>query len=592
MAKKEYASLVSQEKYVYEKEKDSFFRESIRRISDTYHKYISAIYCPKCGHLHIVDGRRYHNGRYLRKFLCPKCGYQNEVQQDGAWLTPETAMIFKMADGSIAVSLIIRKHTLLVAKDLKTPIYHGKLMRIRYVFNTNGHTYYKAPVYIDSGRPVPMYSKTINIRPVTYMHNDIIWSKHAMFPHFNEEMMELVERGYIPEDYVRKNRFHNLGNKMLDDIYTLLSMFHRQHSGFGKRIASIVREIDKNATDEDVIRLFIKRANIKNAGKKFRRSMATDIVKTFVGSVIFNKLQMTDINYFDIVKHVNPSFLEDERFIELANIIQKKYGEKALAKALQTSPSMFIDVINYMARLSVAVPITELENAIRYNIRDTHDVLLNMFREVQNQIECGTGIASVMQKHNDIESGKIKPQYISAAKTQVIHHAEETINNQIMYGEQEKALEENIGDIQFYLPPDTNHLKMAGDKLHNCVGHLYRMAAYRKKSIIVLMRQMDKFVGCIEINNGKIKQAYGPCNQRFTTDAQKAFNQWTEKHNLSTTTANTGLVNIGKEYVMPKYEDVIEKIKVLVASITIPASSQQINVNLNMPLQMRRNLPF
>ncbi len=591
MAKKEYAPLINQEKYVYDKDENPFFHESVRHIPDTYRKYVSAVYCPKCGHLHVVDGRRYRNGYYLRKFLCPECGYYNEVVQDGTWLTPKTAMIFKMADGSTAISLIIKKHTLLVAKDLKTPIYHGKLMRIRYVFNTNGHTYYKAPVYIDSGRPVPIYSKTINIRPVTYMHNDMGWSEHTMFPHFNTEMMELVERGYIPKDCVRRNRFHNVSNKMLDNIYMLLSMFHRQQSSFGRRIAKVVREIDKNATDEDVIRLFIKRANIKNAGKKFRRSMATDIVKTFVGSLIFKKLQITDINYFDIIKHVNPSLPEDERCVALVNVIRKKYGEKALIKALQNF-SVFYDVADYMNRLSEAVPAAELENAVRYNIHDTHGVLLDMFKEVQKQIECGTGIASVMQKHNDIESGKIKPQYISAAKKQVIRHAEETINNQIMYGEQEKSLEENIGNIQFYLPPDTDHLKMAGDKLHNCVGHLYRMPAYRKESIIVLMQQMNKFVGCIEINAGKIRQAYGPCNQQFASDAQKAFNLWTEKHNLSTTTANANLMNIGKEYVMPKYEDIIEKIKVLAASITIPASSRQINANPNMPLRMDRNLPF
>ena len=582
MAKKQYAPLVSQEKYVYEKNKNPFFRESIRRISDTCREYVSAVYCPKCGHLHIIDGRRYRNGHYLRKFLCPECGYYKDMYQEGSWITPETAMVFKMADGSIAVSLIIKKHTLLVAKDLKTPIYHEKLMRIRYVFNANGHTYYKDPVYIKSGRPVPMYSGTKpNIKPITYMASNEAWNTHIMFPRFNEFMVKLVDLGYIPEDYIRRNRFHNVSNKILDEIYTLLSMFHRQQSSFGRRIAKVIREIDKNATDEDVIRLLIKRANMKNGGKKFRRSMATDPVRTFVGSLMFRKLQLTDINYFDIVKKLSPTLFETESYITLINIIRKKYGEKAIVNALQKY-CMLSDSVRYINMLSEIIPVAELENLVYYNIRNTHDALLHMYQEVQEQIECRHGIASVIQKCRDIETGKVKPEYMSIAKKQVIYKAEEAINNQIAYGKQEKELEETINNIQFYLPPDTDHLKMAGDKLHNCVGHLYRMPAYRKESIIVLMKQADKFVGCIEISNGKIKQAYGPCNQIFNTSAQEAFDRWAKKHKLSETTTNTGLTDIKKEYIMPKYNDIITTIKKISANITIPIA----------PPRIARALPF
>lgn len=568
---KKYAPLVSQEKYVYEKDEDPFFRESIRSIPDTYRRYMSVVYCPKCGHMHLVDGRRYRYQNYLRKFLCPECGYKNMVSQTGCWENPETAMIFKMADGSIAVSLIIRRHTLLLAKDLKTPIYSERLMRVRYVFNANGHTYYKNPVYIDTNREVKTYAKPqASIRPVTYINYGMDWGALSSFPYFGSDMRKLVQHGYLPEDCIRRNRFRKVSNKMLDDIYSLLSMFHRQQTDFGRRVARVIREIDKDATDEDVIRLLIKRANMKNGGKKFRRSMVANPVQTFVGSLVFNKLKITDINYFDIIKHVSPSLLSNESCITLIEIIRKKYGEKALVKALQNA-TIFRDSFYYLKDLLNTIPASEVEKLIRYNIRDTHDALLATYKEIREQTECGRGVAAVMQKHNEIESGKIKPQYVSAAKTLLIHHAEETINNQIAYGDQEKELEENINNIQFYLPPDTDHLKMAGDKLHNCVGHLYRMAAYRKKSIIVLMKQLNKFVGCIEINEGKIKQAYGPCNQRFNQDAQKAFNRWTAKHNLSETDTNTDFANVEKEYVMPKYEDVIEKIKTLAANITIPA---------------------
>lgn len=575
MEKKKYAPLVSKEVFKFSNISHIVYVKVNFKWNKEHETWYAAVYCPRCGHLHYVDGKKKRQTRrhYLEKFQCPECGYREITCDANHWEEVKDATIFKMADGSIAVSIFAEHHQLFIGGDNKTPFHVVKPMRARYIFNANGHTYYKGPIYIKDNKPVIKGEN--NLKPVTYMSN-----LHNVFPYYGYWMRVLVDKGLLPKDPIRRNRFHNASDTVLDELYYLLNTYHRTLSSFGRHIVKTIRMIDKNATDEDILRILIQRANMKNGGKKFRRMMAKNPAYIYSSSLLFHQLKLKDINSFYKLTDTGQISLsgmcsfEDKKATsnKFAQILLNKYGEKVLVDILTNSYTrlLFSDTVHYVNILKNRVAIDVIQNAIRHNIKETHNAMRALYQELQKQTSCGQDIVAIAQKCNAINSGQIQQKYIEAAKREIIKNAENLINNPIHYKEEEKKLEEKINDIQFYLPPDTDHLKMAGEKLHNCVGHLYRMQAYRKTSIIVLMKQAENFVGCIEINEGKIKQAYGPCNNSFKPGAQKAFDKWTAKHQLSATKTNHKLANITKEYIMPKYEDIEAKIKELAANIKIP----------------------
>lgn len=99
------------------------------------------------------------------------------------------------------------------------------------------------------------------------------------------------------------------------------------------------------------------------------------------------------------------------------------------------------------------------------------------------------------------------------------------------YTKKEKELNDVIDDTRFYLPGDRYELSDASDALHNCVGGYYGKIL-SKISTIVLMERNSRLIGCIEVSNRCVVQAYAPCNEFFPEEDNAVFDKWRSKHGL------------------------------------------------------------
>ncbi len=96
------------------------------------------------------------------------------------------------------------------------------------------------------------------------------------------------------------------------------------------------------------------------------------------------------------------------------------------------------------------------------------------------------------------------------------------------YKEKEMALESTEDIYSFILPKDSNELRSWGNIFHNCVAG-YNSAILDKYSIILAMKEHDKYIACIEIRQSTIVQALGYCNQRLPAKYREIIGNWADK---------------------------------------------------------------
>lgn len=99
------------------------------------------------------------------------------------------------------------------------------------------------------------------------------------------------------------------------------------------------------------------------------------------------------------------------------------------------------------------------------------------------------------------------------------------------YKDRELALETAIEDYTFHLPKDTNELHKWGNLFHNCVAS-YDSNVSSKWSLIVAMKKQEKFVACIEVQQGRITQALGYCNQKLPADYRVIIAEWAKSNKI------------------------------------------------------------
>ena len=106
----------------------------------------------------------------------------------------------------------------------------------------------------------------------------------------------------------------------------------------------------------------------------------------------------------------------------------------------------------------------------------------------------------------------------------------------ISYTDEELALECKIGDLNFALPKKIADLHVISDRMHNCVGYLYPESVLSKECdiIVVIEKEADKMVACIEKHDKNIVQALGPCNARIKEQYIPPIRQWIKMHRLKT----------------------------------------------------------
>lgn len=105
-------------------------------------------------------------------------------------------------------------------------------------------------------------------------------------------------------------------------------------------------------------------------------------------------------------------------------------------------------------------------------------------------------------------------------------------NTPIKYTDKEKNYVDEIDGYRFVLPQESDDLRRYGKNFHNCVAS-YRQAVLERRSLILALMQEDRYVACIEIQQGRITQALGPCNQRLSPSIQVVIKQWAKKNKIA-----------------------------------------------------------
>ena len=108
-------------------------------------------------------------------------------------------------------------------------------------------------------------------------------------------------------------------------------------------------------------------------------------------------------------------------------------------------------------------------------------------------------------------------------------------NREIDYTRKEQLLETSNDVFSLSLAEDTHELISIGRVMRICVGS-YSDSAVSKYCTIMILRNYDIPVGCIELREGAVVQAKGPCN-RILQGSEKAFiKNWAEAKGLTVTT--------------------------------------------------------
>lgn len=99
------------------------------------------------------------------------------------------------------------------------------------------------------------------------------------------------------------------------------------------------------------------------------------------------------------------------------------------------------------------------------------------------------------------------------------------------YTDSEMDYADIIKDYQFVLPKDTDELWIYGQCFHNCVAS-YRDAVTEKRSLILAMKREEKYIACIEIQQHRVVQALGPCNQKLPVEVCEILRKWADKKKI------------------------------------------------------------
>ncbi|SEH44268.1 PcfJ domain-containing protein [Selenomonas sp. KH1T6] len=104
-------------------------------------------------------------------------------------------------------------------------------------------------------------------------------------------------------------------------------------------------------------------------------------------------------------------------------------------------------------------------------------------------------------------------------------------NTSIQYTDKEKAYADEIDGYRFVLPKESDDLRIYGKRFHNCVSS-YRLAVLERKSLIMAMVQEDRYIACIEIQQRRVVQAFGPCNQQLSPPIQEVIKHWAKEKKI------------------------------------------------------------
>ena len=102
----------------------------------------------------------------------------------------------------------------------------------------------------------------------------------------------------------------------------------------------------------------------------------------------------------------------------------------------------------------------------------------------------------------------------------------------IDYTKYERNYEAVIDDYHIVLPKDTNEIRNYGKKFHNCVSS-YCSSVVGKRSLILAMMKGNKYIACLEVQQNRLVQALGPCNQHLSTAVGEIVCRWADDKKIA-----------------------------------------------------------
>ena len=535
------SEVVSEQVYDYPVDRRHF-------LTVDYGKYFFC--CGKCHHIHMLTEaeaeehkeriafvERYGNKyKSMGNMACPHCKtelpvYLNVWQK--ALHFPERVHIAKKANGNINVNIIACQMNAGFNRNRHHFYQKSRWYAFSYVFRKNGTITFVSPCWVDNHRRCSFDTSQSLFCNITFA------SEHV---YNSNTIKELEKAGILPKNSIRRHRFSNISESFLNVINKFFDNTNRLYALTPKKIFhKILSCIKKEDTDEEALTHILQKLRLPQS-KKFRKLFFEKPIDIAYKYLLFRSACLSDINnFYSLIK--NDDLLDTIR--EAVNfppyMVQKSYyreylsmyGEKAVIQQLLLGnfKKYFFDTVLYRQQMEdITSPYFTrpeiLAQSFHRNIKTMHD---NFMRLIEKQ------------KNNDNKIAIIKnAEYIlshdvnESQKKDILDKIERMQNNPITYTN-ERKLETTHKGISFILPEDTDELLTAGNELHNCVGHNYRIYALHHASTIVLMKQKEKLVGCIEIGKkNQVYQALGPCNKSLADTPKEAFEEWADTHNLKT----------------------------------------------------------
>lgn len=325
------------------------------------------------------------------------------------------------------------------------------------------------------------------------------------------------------DDIFASNRFPRLSHHTMNSIF---SNFLISNNTGGFNAHRFLSKIKPYHDDEDFSRIMLKSFNIPH-----KRKLIRIVTEDWSQAVNYHHVRTWGIKNYDNILNV------------LENLSYRRYNLEDI--------SGVIHVKNFKEKHYTKET---------YFIRKMLE--LNSERKIVNMIRKDAGLFfDAARMYHDIISYDKDPEVknmiaddnLYKKKIKVIHdnimHVHIELRNKnipIEYNDEQESLQDNIDNLEFFLPRDTNQLKHIGLKMHHCVGS-YADMVLRKEVTIVGVKDKKDYQVCIEVDKGlkNIRQAKAHYNHCIKGDIAKAVSKWLKKHNLNDKSRDILLNNRG-----------------------------------------------
>lgn len=389
-----------------------------------------------------------------------------------------------------------------------------------YLLSNNGQSYEYPIRCMQSKKPAKAEwtggdKNQYKLRTRTFDWNDVLLNK----------ALELLNIDKVEFNSVG-NRFRNLSDRFYIDIVEL------RHDS--KKVRRAISKIDMYADHSEILDIMFKNLDIPRT-KAFRKEFFRNPVslyhawRNFEGSGIFKDFN----SFWKLYKNDKVYGLHDKGFfgamIKKSNeaiVVNKIINCDNCYQFISDSSYIYHSLVRYFGE-------DRINNMLTGSLKEIHDRLTAEWNRVPKFDFYGErkSFTELHEEYRELLRMGISKEAAREKRAEIIEYLEYRANRRFRHDCDSKKLEGNLDDISFRLPIDSDDLRDAGSELHNCVGS-YASRVRNHETNVIFMEKGERKIGCIEVQNGVVRQAYGPCNQRLEGTAYEAFAEWANDHLL------------------------------------------------------------